>query len=210
MLRTRDAYYEEFVALPRRAKSMFGHEKNSLRRLLSYGNENGELSLAPWTEVDLGNAAVLERALELMLRVRLGAREIAMLPFPLIDISRAPEERRKELQRLLREMVKTDQDFDQATIAAAKDLRETLRGSETTKSLGQIERDLDAHARTGDGGTKRWVAAQSNTESFLGDEEDDEDFVSSGRGRKVDKGKGKGKQVAPDYDYGDKEKDAHN
>ncbi|KAH8159711.1 hypothetical protein CIB48_g8533 [Xylaria polymorpha] len=67
-LRTRDHYYGEFIDLPRKSRSLFSHEKNNLRRLLSYGNNNGKLSTAQWTETDLDNPAVLERALELMLR----------------------------------------------------------------------------------------------------------------------------------------------
>ncbi|KAI3326118.1 P-loop containing nucleoside triphosphate hydrolase protein [Xylariaceae sp. AK1471] len=150
-IRTRDDYYQEFIELPRRAKSLFSHAKNNLRRLLSYGNDNGNLSTVPWNEDDLANPAVLERSLELMLRVRLGANDIAMLPFPLVDLSRAPKSRRKELQRLLADMVHTDQEFDEAVpVAAVKDLKESLKGSDVKKSLAQIDKDLEAQARYGD------------------------------------------------------------
>jgi hypothetical protein len=150
-VRTRDDYYQEFIDLPRKAKGLFSHKKNNLRRLLSYGNDNGNLSTVPWNEGDLENPAVLERSLELMLRVRLGANDIAMLPFPLIDLSRTPKSSRKELQRLLAGMVHTDQDLDQAVpTAAAKDLKENLKGSDVKKSLAQIDEDLEVQARYGD------------------------------------------------------------
>ncbi|KAI8949103.1 P-loop containing nucleoside triphosphate hydrolase protein [Xylaria longipes] len=162
-LRTRDDYYSEFIALPQKSRSLFSHAKNNLRRLLSYGNDDddddgGKLSTAAWAEADLEDPAVLERALELMLRVRLGADDIAMLPFPMIDLSsaHAPRRRRRHLQRLLAEMTHTDQDFDRAAPAASvKDLREPLRCSDVKKPLAEIERDLEAQAKFGDLGSGR-------------------------------------------------------
>ncbi|KAI0453414.1 P-loop containing nucleoside triphosphate hydrolase protein [Xylaria acuta] len=158
-LRTRDDYYGEFIALPRESRGLFSHEKNNLRRLLSYGNGgDGELSAVPWTEADLDNPAVLERALELMLRVRLGASDIAMLPFPMIDLSSGADDapRRRRLRRLLTEMAHTDQDLDHAgpvASASVKDPREPLRCSDVKKPLAQIERDLENQAKFGDLGS---------------------------------------------------------
>ncbi|TRX95812.1 hypothetical protein FHL15_003366 [Xylaria flabelliformis] len=150
-LRTRDAYYAEFIKLPRKSKSLFSHEKNNLRRLLSYGNSGEELSTSPWSEDDLEKPAVLERALELMLRVRLGASDIAMLPFPMIDFSAADAAQRRHLQRLLAEMKHTDQDIDgPAPVASAKDLKEPLRCSNVNKSPTEIEKDLDKQAKFGE------------------------------------------------------------
>ncbi len=149
-LRTRDTYYAEFIELPRAAKSVFSHPKNNLRRLLSYGNDGGTLSTVPWKEVDLENPAVLERALELMLRVRLGAKDIAMLPFPMIDLSRASAPRRAQLQQLLAKTRYTDQHLHGAAGAAGKDPRETLRGTDLNKPLAKIEQDLEDQARFGD------------------------------------------------------------
>ncbi|KAI1122884.1 P-loop containing nucleoside triphosphate hydrolase protein [Nemania abortiva] len=165
-LRTRDDYYQEFIDLPRDAKSRFSHLKNSLRRLLSYGNDNGALSKLPWKETDLENPAVLERALELMLRVRLGAPNIAMLPFPMIDLSKAPAAHRTQLQLLLAYARHTDQDLEKAGGSgsggnAAKDLRETLRGADIKKPLAQIDRDLETQARFGDGDTASSAASEA-------------------------------------------------
>ncbi|KAI1419391.1 P-loop containing nucleoside triphosphate hydrolase protein [Xylaria sp. FL1777] len=143
-LRTRDEYYEEFIDLPRKAKSVFSHSKNNLRRLLSYGNDDRTLSTRPWNEADLENPAVLERGLELMLRVRLGAKEIAMLPFPMIDLSRASASRRAQLQLLLAETRYTDQDLNSADASSAsKESKEVLRGTDLKKPLAQIDEDLE-------------------------------------------------------------------
>ncbi|KAJ8127646.1 hypothetical protein O1611_g5990 [Lasiodiplodia mahajangana] len=164
-LRTRDAYYEEFIELPRGARSRFSHEKNNLRRLLSYGNDNGALSTLPWKEDDLEISAVLERAIELMLRVRLGARDIAMLPFPLIDLSKAPMARRAQLQLLLANTRHTDQDLEKAGSsgwAGAKAEREAVRGIDIDNMpLGQIDRDLEAQARFGDMDTSTTAASKA-------------------------------------------------
>ncbi|TGJ87005.1 hypothetical protein E0Z10_g1754 [Xylaria hypoxylon] len=149
-LRTRDDYYREFIDLQHPTKRAFSHAKNNLRRLLSYGYDNGKLSTEPWAEKDLANPAVLERALELMLRVRLGAKDITMLPFPTIDLSAAPSSRRVYLQNLLSETRHTDQDLDVAAPAASKDPRETLRGTDLEKPLAEIDADLKAQARFGE------------------------------------------------------------
>ncbi|KAI1822177.1 P-loop containing nucleoside triphosphate hydrolase protein [Xylaria intraflava] len=147
-LRTRDAYYQEFVRLPRDAKGFFSHEKNSLRRLLSYGNDNGILSTRVWNEEDLDKPAILERALELMLRVRLGANGIAMLPFPTVDLSRAPPSQRKALQNLLAGMVTIDQDLDKPD-PAGKNLRESICKVNLDNPVSWIEEELETRARFG-------------------------------------------------------------
>ncbi|GAP84518.1 putative SNF2-like protein [Rosellinia necatrix] len=175
--RTREAYYDEFVDLPRGAKGRFAHGRNALRRLLSYGacqaaldEDVTTLSAEPWTEEGLGEAAVLERALELMLRVRLGAgRDVAMLPFPIVErapattttTTAASSSRRRDLRlrRLIGEARHTEQDLERgagagagsaATTTPSKDLRETLRGVDVRRPLAQIERELEAQARFGD------------------------------------------------------------
>ncbi|KAI0472682.1 P-loop containing nucleoside triphosphate hydrolase protein [Xylariaceae sp. FL0804] len=117
-LRTRTGYYREFKELPKFARSFFSHKKNSLRRLLSYGFERGERRTRPWTVEDLRSTAVLERALELLLRVRLGAREIAMLPHPQIDFSLVPAAKRGRLYKLLADSTATNQDFENAVVEA--------------------------------------------------------------------------------------------
>ncbi|KAI1750768.1 P-loop containing nucleoside triphosphate hydrolase protein [Xylaria castorea] len=173
-LRTRDEYYGEFIDLPRESKSLFSHEKNNLRRLLSYGNHDGKLSTVSWTEDDLDNPAVLERALELMLRVRLGANDIAMLPFPTIDLSAADAPRRRRLQRLLADMTYTDQDFDRPSpVASAKDLKESLRCSDVKKPLAEIEKDLEAQAKFGDLNGKKKETKTSERQVAVFSSDDD-------------------------------------
>ncbi|KAI1177659.1 P-loop containing nucleoside triphosphate hydrolase protein [Nemania sp. FL0916] len=148
---TRNDYYNEFVGLPRDAKRRFSFAKNELRRLLSYGSSDGgskRLSRVRWTEEDLEDPAVLERALELVLRVRLGARAIAMLPYPFIDLSRAPASIRAQLRDLLSCVQNTDQDLQPAG-ASTGGSRENLHGVDIRKSLDEIDRDLEAEARFG-------------------------------------------------------------
>ncbi|KAJ2987359.1 hypothetical protein NUW58_g4554 [Xylaria curta] len=178
--RTRDNYYEEFIDLPRETKSRFSHEKNNLRRLLSYANDEGAdtLPTTPWQEDDLNDPAVLERALELMLRVRLGASDIAMLPFPMIDLSQAPDSRRKHLQRLLADLKYTVQDCANVSPAvSAKDPREALRGIDTNKTPAQIDKDLKAQARFGASGSpsgKRIKKETQDQETVIDFAEDDD------------------------------------
>ncbi|KAK5634613.1 hypothetical protein RRF57_010326 [Xylaria bambusicola] len=164
-LRTRDQYYGEFIELPRKVKSVFNHSKNSLRRLLSYGNNNGALSTKLWNEDDLEFAPILERALELMLRVRLGAKDIAMLPFPIIDLSQTPIERRAELQRLIAGLKHTDQDFHAARAASLgdRDSKETLRETDLNQSPEQIEADLKVHHQYGDPEGTRGAAKKARS-----------------------------------------------
>ncbi|KAI0110906.1 P-loop containing nucleoside triphosphate hydrolase protein [Nemania sp. FL0031] len=200
-IRKRDDYYKEFIKLPRAAKSQFSHVKNNLRRLLSYGNDNGKLSKLPWKEVDLENPAILERALELMLRVHLGARDIAMLPFPLIDLSKAPAARRVQLQDLLEHAKHTDQDLDKAggsSSAVEKDLREVLRGTNVKLPLGQIDRDLEVQARFSDASTTG-VKKESRSPRKIKQEELEEES----EGEKSETAKGKEVIVIDDDDDDD-------
>ncbi|KAI1284077.1 P-loop containing nucleoside triphosphate hydrolase protein [Xylaria sp. FL0933] len=157
-LRTRDEYYREFIELPQKAKSFFSHAKNNLRRLLSYGNNGGSLSTTEWVEEDLNKPPVLERALELMLRVRLGAKDIAMLPFPMIDFSLASTPHREKLQRLLAQMKHTDQDLNSATASSAsRESREAMRGIDLKRPLAEIDQALEDQARLGDDSRGGWT-----------------------------------------------------
>ncbi|KAI1487511.1 P-loop containing nucleoside triphosphate hydrolase protein [Biscogniauxia mediterranea] len=149
-IRSRDEYYSEFKRLPNRAKSLFNHEKNALRRLLSYGSPGGNLTKRVWTISDLDDIAVLERALELLVRVRLGAYNIAMLPHPQIDFSHAPAHQRRELCALLEHSGRTAQDFEAACASEAKDgAKEALKGVDVKRSLGEIDRALEEEAVRG-------------------------------------------------------------
>ncbi|KAI1270190.1 P-loop containing nucleoside triphosphate hydrolase protein [Xylariaceae sp. FL1019] len=153
---TRNEYYREFVNLPQSSKSYLSHEKNNLRRLLSFASdENGNLSTEAWKAADLQDAAVLERALELTLRVRLGTQQITMLPFPIIDLSRAPLARRNEIHRVLAMMQATDQEVDprpELVTKAKKEKipREGLKDFDAGKSVAEIERDLKYQADYGE------------------------------------------------------------
>ncbi|KAI0813298.1 P-loop containing nucleoside triphosphate hydrolase protein [Xylaria sp. FL0064] len=166
-------------------ESYFNHAKNSLRRLLSYGNQDGSLMTDEWNEDDLEFPAVLERALELMLRVRLGAKDITMLPFPLIDFSRTSPRLRKQLQRLLAEMKHTDQDLNNASASSAgRESREAMRGVDLRMPLAEIDRELEEQARSGDDSGGAAVAKKElekpierNPEELFRDEEEEDDDI---------------------------------
>ncbi|RYP66371.1 hypothetical protein DL770_008812 [Monosporascus sp. CRB-9-2] len=150
-LKTRNEYYDEYKKLPKSAKSHFSHEKNMLRRMLSYGSPGCNNVKRIWTAKDLENSAVLERAMELMLRVRLGTGPIQMLPLPQIDFSLVPDEQRVALQRRLEKVIQTDQDVDeirdQLEGAGKKGLRENLPGDiSINTSCADIENALDRNA----------------------------------------------------------------
>ncbi|RYO91688.1 hypothetical protein DL764_008249 [Monosporascus ibericus] len=150
-LKTRNEYYDEYKELPKSAKSHFNHDNNRLRRMLSYGSRGGNNIKRTWTAEDLNKPAVLERAMELMLRVRLGTGPIQMLPLPQIDFSLVPEEQRVALQRQLEKVTQTDQDVDeihdQLEGAGKKGLRENLPGDTSINaSCADIENALDRTA----------------------------------------------------------------
>ncbi|RYP59209.1 hypothetical protein DL769_008643 [Monosporascus sp. CRB-8-3] len=150
-LKTRNEYYDEYKKLPKSAKSHFSHDKNMLRRMLSYGSPEGNKIKRIWTAKDLEDPAVLERAMELMLRVRLGTGPIQMLPLPQIDFSLVPEKLRVTLQRRLEKVIQTDQDVDeirdQLEAAGKKGLRENLPGNTSINaSCADIENALDRNA----------------------------------------------------------------
>ncbi|KAJ8110235.1 hypothetical protein ONZ43_g5926 [Nemania bipapillata] len=177
-LRTREQYYQEFISLPRDAKSQFSHAKNNLRRLLSYGYYKGVLSTAPWTEADLTEPAILERALELMLRVRLGARDITMLPLPMIDLAKAPAAHRVRLQRLLADTQHTDQDLERVGSSgagknAANELWEALRRRGANKPLAKIDQGLEEQAKMGDA-VERKKKAKTHIIDLTNDAKDDD------------------------------------
>jgi hypothetical protein len=150
-LQTRDSYYAEFKLIPEAARKLFCHKKNALRRLLSYGNGDGSAKV--WTANDLDNPAVLERALELMLRVRLGAGEIEMLPLPQIDFSLVSQRKRDTLNKFIGALDQTDQDVEAAagrTEARGKDgMGEQLKGIDLNGSLQEIDGALEQEKRSG-------------------------------------------------------------
>ncbi|KAI0400495.1 P-loop containing nucleoside triphosphate hydrolase protein [Xylaria palmicola] len=175
---TRDEYYEEFIDLPSIEKSYFNPTKNNLRRLLSYGNDIGKLSTAPWARDDLEQPAVLERAFELILRVRLGAKDIAMLPLPLIDFSQAPASRRRRLQSLLADINgrKLLDHGNAGSAAANKDILETLGGIDVKMTVKEIDRELELQARFGDLGSGFvWRSDSEDEDEDEDDDDDDED-----------------------------------
>ncbi|KAI1765160.1 SNF2 family N-terminal domain-containing protein [Hypoxylon sp. FL1150] len=126
-LKTRSAYYEEYKRYPEPLKTSFSNAKNNLRRLLSYGGPFNNKFPKVWKVQDLDDPAVLERAMELMLRVRLGSKAVEMLPYPLIDFSLVDPEKKERLERLLGGVDITDQDI------------------ETVREEGSKPKDIDEH-----------------------------------------------------------------
>lgn len=147
---TRQQYYEEYKSLPDDAKGTFSHPKNEIIRLLSFDNEDGAPKV--WNEKDLEDPAVLERALELLLRIRLGSERIPMLPIPMIDLSMAEEKKREQLIRLIRKVGITEQDMEAAAdkVEATKtrdDLGETMKDISPDQPLAQIGKMIDKQFR---------------------------------------------------------------
>ncbi|CAJ2502433.1 Uu.00g098270.m01.CDS01 [Anthostomella pinea] len=177
VLRTREEYYDEIKRLPRMAKSFFEHKKNALRRLLSYGSPNKNAETRVWTADDLKEHAVLERALELTMKVKLGAADdIAMLPHPQIDLSLVPEEKRKKLQRLLARATNTDQDFHAAAEPTVKkSLLERENGADHKASLDRIEFRQEAETLYGGSSAKAKTAMEKHVRRLAGEEVSDDD-----------------------------------
>ncbi|KAI1643726.1 SNF2 family N-terminal domain-containing protein [Daldinia loculata] len=119
-LKSRSDYYKEYKEFPMEVRGYFCHKKNNLRRMLSYGSEGNNATRRVWEVEDLNDSPVLERAMELILRIRLGANNIEMLPLPQIDFSLAPPTKLKVLAGLLSETEVTEQDIQAAQDADAK------------------------------------------------------------------------------------------
>ncbi|KAI5860085.1 P-loop containing nucleoside triphosphate hydrolase protein [Durotheca rogersii] len=190
-LKTRQEYYLEYKQLPASERSVFSHAKNNLRRTLSYGAQPD--GAAPWQTADLAHPAVLERALELMLRVRLGGGPAAVLPLPQTDFSELAAgprgERRLAALRGLMDAGRedalfaiTDQDVDDAVRGPATAhhlLKGAPRASLDGFSLSEIDRRLAAEARFG-GGMSAMVKRASSAGTQVSDrkrkkDEDDEE-----------------------------------
>ncbi|XXH04000.1 hypothetical protein Hte_010409 [Hypoxylon texense] len=144
-LKTRRGYYDEYKELPVHLKPSFSNAKNNLRRMLTYGGPERNQIKRVWTVEDLDNAAVLERAMELMLRVRLGSNTIEMLPYPQIDFSLASAEKRRKLEQFLGDTEIVDQDIDatqeEANKSKAKHRPEGHDLGGMTKYMSLTERD---------------------------------------------------------------------
>ncbi|KAI0885784.1 SNF2 family N-terminal domain-containing protein [Annulohypoxylon maeteangense] len=134
-LQSRAAYYNEFKNFPKEVKSRFSHDKNNLRRLLSYSIRHGKNGPFVWTAEDLNDSAVLERAMELALRTRLGAKNIEMLPLPHISFTRVREEKLQRLTQLLGESNLTAQDIDDLI----EERKETRRSRDTSGELRLVQ-----------------------------------------------------------------------
>ncbi|OTB15039.1 hypothetical protein K445DRAFT_301630 [Daldinia sp. EC12] len=184
-LKSRSAYYEEFKELPRELKSYFCHKKNNLRRMLSYGSAHNNADTRVWEVRDLDNSAVLERAMELILRIKLGANSIDMLPLPQIDFSLAPPKKLKVLAGLLSEAKATDQDVQAAQDQVdVKRLRKDkglafLKLMNSNMSMSELEQILKDHAlgvkRSKSSQNSSTAASTMNEDSELEREEEDEE-----------------------------------
>ncbi|KAI1439236.1 P-loop containing nucleoside triphosphate hydrolase protein [Xylaria sp. CBS 124048] len=146
--RTRNAYYKEFINLPRQAKASFSHKKNNLRRLLTFGHDGSRvprLRTKRWEVSDLDKSSVLERALELMLRVRIAAGDFAMLPLPTCDVSLAEPNNLQRLRDLLAGVATTHQDVEEERAVVKSrglDNRQELPNVDLSKSFQDIERQI--------------------------------------------------------------------
>ncbi|KAI1459145.1 SNF2 family N-terminal domain-containing protein [Annulohypoxylon moriforme] len=160
-LLTRTEYYREFTRFPGEVRSHFSHTKNNLRRILSYymGDNKGKIGV--WKEEDLNESAVLERAMELTLRVRLGAQNIGMLPTPLIIFTRVPEKKLHILTKLLKDSTCTAHDIDELVEKRreARARRAELRGDSLpvreNLTLGEIDNMFKIDITEGHTGTSR-------------------------------------------------------
>lgn len=145
-LKPRKKYYEEYKKYPEALKTHFSSKKNSLRRMLSYGRPWEE---RVWEVEDLDNPAVLERAMELMLRVRLGSQAVEMLPYPLIDFSLVAPEKRERLEQILAGLDVIDQDIEEASEEGSKSKHKNrldalgIRGIRPDMSLSERDKYFD-------------------------------------------------------------------
>ncbi|ETS82283.1 hypothetical protein PFICI_07285 [Pestalotiopsis fici W106-1] len=91
--RTRSTYYYEFKKFPAPSREFFNHKGHLNQRLLRFRKAGyGGLAPSTWTIADLEEPAILERALEIVLRVISGSSHVELVPFPQIDFSRVPDE----------------------------------------------------------------------------------------------------------------------
>ncbi|KAI2467513.1 SNF2 family N-terminal domain-containing protein [Annulohypoxylon bovei var. microspora] len=188
LIKPRAAYYDEFKKFPSDVRSHFSHKKNNHRRLLSYGKPNEGATTRVWTAEDLNKSAVLERAMELMLRVRLGAKNIEMLPQPQINFMLVSEWKLERLTMLLGKAKFTAQDIDKSIREKAEararriDSRE-LRALDNNLSLAEIDAAFMKDVTSGDTNASRTehreakkaakAAEAANDDVSMSDQEDD-------------------------------------
>ncbi|KAI8959314.1 SNF2 family N-terminal domain-containing protein [Daldinia sp. FL1419] len=186
-LKPRAAYYKEFKDFPIEVKGYFSHKKNNIRRMLSYGSVGNNTTTRVWKVEDLDDSPVLERAMELILRIRLGADNIEMLPLPQINFSLVPADKLKELTGLISRVKVTDQDIQAAqSQAEAKRIRKD-KGLSVLKyiddqapahTIGQVLRDnvLEGKPSKKDQDALEGPSTvKCDSEPKREDEEDDED-----------------------------------
>ncbi|KAI0386817.1 SNF2 family N-terminal domain-containing protein [Hypomontagnella monticulosa] len=143
-MQRRERYYKQFMSYQGKIKSSFCHKKNNLRRLLSYGGPHNNATRRKWSVEDLDNVAVLERAMELTLRIRLGANNIEMLPLPQIDFSLVPKEKLADLAKLMRVAKTTDQDIEAAREKLGQRAQQKARSKEMERNcVREIKEEMD-------------------------------------------------------------------
>ncbi|KAH8202829.1 hypothetical protein TruAng_002992 [Truncatella angustata] len=188
-LKPRREYYEEFKRLPK-TKKHFDHRKNQLRRLLSFRHTEADGHTSkPWNEEDLNNVAVLERGLELMLRVRHGANHIDMLPFPHINFSDIDPAKLIPLQHELAKLTSTDHEVEALCVQNGSrrvkgDFKELVKGIDTSKSLSEIDKQFADGVNHGSNPQKKPhqrlgnnVEQPSATEATVEEQDDGGDHV---------------------------------
>ncbi|KAI1140238.1 SNF2 family N-terminal domain-containing protein [Hypoxylon sp. FL0543] len=188
-LKSRAEYYKEFKDFPREVKSYFCHKKNNLRRMLSFGNlENNNATTRVWTAEDLDESAVLERAMELNLRVKLGASNLDMLPLPQIDLSLAPKKKVKRFAGLLAEIDVIEQEIEAncakspgKSSQSSSDMARTLKNVREDMTLAEIDQAYKDEITTKDIWSRRSGTAKKKKkkshENKEGEEEEEEEEV---------------------------------
>ena len=168
--RTRQEYHQEFKSLPFPASHAFSHEKNMLRRLLSYGNRR------KWTVEDLQNPAFRERAHELLLQVHLGSPGLDMRPVPMIGLSDRRRERLDNISKRLVEAGKEDEDFPDMVDRSGN--RAGSRGRKDVQfdtGLSVVELEKRINFREGIGAKIKEIVKGWKTQANRPDENDEDD-----------------------------------
>ncbi|OTB00674.1 hypothetical protein M426DRAFT_26374 [Hypoxylon sp. CI-4A] len=195
-MKSRGDYYKEFKNFPFESKINFCYEKNSLRRMLSYGNLPDNSTKRIWTVRDLDDPAVLERAMELTLRIRLGTDSLSMLPLPQINFSLVSLKKIKKLRELLKDVQITDLDIQSAcekskSRKSVEDKTGIFRQISDDMSNEEIDKLLKEDIVKGDSDSRRksrkYAPAQeevheanrdSNSKSDDDDDQSDDEFDS--------------------------------
>ncbi|KAJ1326705.1 SNF2-related protein [Microdochium nivale] len=165
---TRSQYYDSYKDLNRHEKLNFDHDKNGQRRLMMYSGPHGKKA-APFTIRDLSDRHLLERALELQIRILLGTDQLAMLPIPQINLPSISQEDLERLADELDEINKLEHDDDSK-----------MQDIANTDSTDTHAEDMEGASRDGfvvneDEFDMGGIYSDSSSDSMSEDESDDSD-----------------------------------